>query len=153
MSFLFSSPPRRRLGIRVGKIRGHTQFVAKPGVAGELGPLSYVTLSPPGQRREHYQPRVGAPLGGLVRNDAHHKSSDLPPHLGVQVRVDADDAVGLPMAEPVPVVRLERTYGDGDPGIGKRDTLLPMRLHRHPWPRGRWLAQRSRRDLPVYIHR
>ena len=65
-------------------------------------PLSCVTpvLAPARQRGEHEEPRSDAFAGGLVGHDARHKETRAPFDLGVRVASHADDAVGLPLAEP-----------------------------------------------------
>ena len=91
-------------------------------------PLSCVTPARAGrQRGGHRRLRPDALACGFVRDDAGHEAAGPAFDLGVRVASDADRAVGLPMAEPAPVVRLRRAPRDGDPS-GDRE---PRRLAPH----------------------
>ena len=146
MPFLFSLLPRCQLEYGSAKVRVHAQLVAQARVAGELDVVVVRDADARAgrQRREHRQLRPDAFPGGLAGHDPGHEEPGLPLDLGVQVASGADHAVGLPMAETVAVAGGRSEMGTR-PGIGKRDVLLPPRLRRLLWPRGRQRAQRSRR--------
>lgn len=90
------------LRVRGGEVGGHAEPFAQFRVAGELGAVVVRDAGPgPGrQRGEHEELHSDAFAGGLVGHDARHKETRAPFDLGVRVASHADDAVGLPLAEP-----------------------------------------------------
>ena len=112
--------------VGVGEVRVHAQLVAQPDAAGELGAVAVRDADPGGrrQRGEHRQLRPDSLACGFVWDDAGHEATGLAFDLGVQVASDADHAVGLPMAEPAPVVRLRRAPRDGDPSGDREPRCL-----------------------------
>ena len=145
-----AAPPR---AVRVGEIRGHARFVAQLGVPGELGAVVMRHSGAGGGRQpgEHGLLRRHARGGGLVGHDCGHGETGAPPDLGVQAAARADDAVGLPLAETVPVVPPVGAFADRR---AQRDATAA----RTPaWPRRRMStggrppggsASRGHRDAP-----
>lgn len=81
---------------------------------GELGAVVMRHSGAGGGRQpgEHGLLRRHARGGGLVGHDRGHGETGAPLDLGVQVAARADDAVGLPLAETVPVVLPVWAFGD-----------------------------------------
>ena len=138
VAVLVAAAPVRR--VRVGEVGGHAEPFAQFRVAGGLGAVVARDAGPgpSRQRGEHEEPRSDAFAGGLAGHDARHKETRAPFDLGVRAASHADDAVGLPLAEPGTVGWPAGPLVDGCPeryaAPGHAPALRPG-LRR--WPLGR----------------
>ncbi len=130
-------------GVRVGEVRVHARLVAQTRVAGEPGAVVVRDADARAgrQRGGHRQPRPDAFPCGLAGHDPGHEEPGLAFDLGVRVASGADHAVGLPMAETAPVVRLRRAPRDGDPS-GDREPRRPPAATPATPPVAAWKAAR-----------
>ena len=91
-------------GVRVGEIGGHARGLHRQGVAGELAAVVH-RHADPGPLRQVSEQGVLGPEGvggAFVGDEPGLEVPGLALDLGVRVAAGADDAVGLPMAEPGP---------------------------------------------------